>query len=517
MTTTRRTVPIDRVLTDRNLLGAALGSLETWSTWLTVLRAAFGCELAPDETSTFRSIAGDRQPPAKRVRELWAVCGRRSGKSRMAGAIGAYLGACIDYRRALAPGETGTVLILAPTTAQASVVFNYARAFLETSPILARQIEGITADEIKLKGNVVISVHPASYRSVRGRTMLAVIFDESAMWRSEESAVPDVEVYRAVIPALATTKGMLIGIGTPYRRLGLMFTRFRDCFAKDDPDVLVVHGPTTAFNSTIDVGLITQAERDDPQAALSEWQAEFRTDLSSFLDDASIDGAVNHARPLELPPRPGIHYRAFTDASAGRHDAYTLAIAHREGDRVIIDVLRGRHPPLDPQAVTDEYAELAGSYRCFRVTGDNYAAEWVASAWRKAGRVYEVSDLVRSELYLEGLPIFTRGLIELPDHPRLLRELRLLERRTHRSGRDTVDHGAGGSDDFANALFGAIHLVVPSHGGFLPITNTILARARLPAHLQTLSLRPEQPLAAVEQARTERRLFAQHRSGVVRF
>jgi hypothetical protein len=57
--------------------------------------------------------------------------------------------------------------------------------------------------------------------------------------------------------------------------------------------------------------------------------------------------------------------------------------------------------------------------------------------------------------------LFTRGLISIPDHARLLRELRLLERRTHRSGRDTVDHGRSGSDDQINALVGAaVHSAV---------------------------------------------------------
>jgi hypothetical protein len=41
----------------------------------------------------------------------------------------------------------------------------------------------------------------------------------------------------------------------------------------------------------------------------------------------------------------------------------------------------------------------------------------------------------------------------------LTRELRLLERRTARSGKDSVDHGTGGSDDFANSLFGALQLL----------------------------------------------------------
>jgi hypothetical protein len=31
-------------------------------------------------------------------------------------------------------------------------------------------------------------------------------------------------------------------------------------------------------------------------------------------------------------------------------------------------------------------------------------------------------------------PLFARGLVRLPNHQRLLRELRLLERHTHRSG-----------------------------------------------------------------------------------
>jgi hypothetical protein len=50
--------------------------------------------------------------------------------------------------------------------------------------------------------------------------------------------------------------------------------------------------------------------------------------------------------------------------------------------------------------------------------------------------------------------LFARGGISLPDHPVLLRELRLLERRTHRSGKDSVDHGLRGHDDYANAVLG---------------------------------------------------------------
>ena len=69
---------------------------------------------------------------------------------------------------------------------------------------------------------------------------------------------------------------------------------------------------------------------------------------------------------------------------------------------------------------------------------------------------YVRSELPRSQIYLECLPLFARGLVALPDHKRLLRELRLLERHTHRSGRDTVDHGKNGSDDYSNAVCGVL-------------------------------------------------------------
>ena len=74
-----------------------------------------------------------------------------------------------------------------------------------------------------------------------------------------------------------------------------------------------------------------------------------------------------------------------------------------------------------------------------------------------AGLDYQRSALSRSELYIEGLPLFARGLVRVPDHPMLTRELRLLERRATRSGRDSVDHGSAGSDDYANSLFGVLH------------------------------------------------------------
>jgi hypothetical protein len=107
-------ITIDAAVADPNLLGAALGGdLGTWQAWRTTLKASFGIALSRDEARTFASVAGGRKAPAQRVRELWAIIGRRSGKSRVAALVGAYIAGLVDHRGKLSPGEIGTVLILA--------------------------------------------------------------------------------------------------------------------------------------------------------------------------------------------------------------------------------------------------------------------------------------------------------------------------------------------------------------------------------------------------------------------
>jgi hypothetical protein len=462
------TVDIASALADRNLLGAALPELESWGTWLACLKAAHGLELDKKERTAFEAVAGGRKSPSKPVRELWAIVGRRGGKSRVAAALAVYEAALVDHSEKLAPGETGMILVLAAAKDQAAVVFRYCVGFLEASPLLAGMIDTVSQDTITLKNGITIAVGASSFRTVRGPTLLGCVFDETAYWRDDTSANPDLEVYRAVRPALLTTRGMLVGIGSPYRRKGLLHDRHRDYFGKDDDRVLVVQGPTTAFNPNADKAEIARDTADDPEAARSEWEGEFRSDISSLLDDQLIDAAIDHTRPLELPPRQGIRYFGFVDASAGRHDAFSIGISHREGERIVIDVVRGRKPPFDPAQCAAEFAVLAKQYRCAEVVGDNFAGEWVAAPFKGNGVSYRQCEHPKSQLYLEGLPSFTRGQISIPDHPQLLRELRLLERRVSRSGNDTVDHPRGGSDDHANVCFGALWLAI-GVGGLGPI------------------------------------------------
>src|SRR4029077_19023657 len=123
-----------------------------------------------------RAVAGDRSPPGRRCRELWVAAGRRSGKSRMAAALAVFL--ALFQRHKLARGEVGHVLVLAATADQAKTVFGYARGFIEAGETLRREVRSMTAHEIRLANSVVIGVHVNNFRTVRGKTLLACVFDE---------------------------------------------------------------------------------------------------------------------------------------------------------------------------------------------------------------------------------------------------------------------------------------------------------------------------------------------------
>jgi hypothetical protein len=472
-----RAISLHRALHDPALLGAGLGDLSTWGVWVSVLKAAYGEPLTDEERAAFASVSGGREPPTRKVKQMAAVVSRRAGKGRAAGALAVYESCLLSHRKHLARGEVGCTAIISPTKSQSRICFDYCMGYLEASPILRNEIADYTQDEIRLKNGNLITTLSSDYRSLRGRTLLLAILDEASFLRDETSATPDVECARALLPGLMTTGGILVTLSSPYRRQGLVFQLHRDFFSKDSDEVLVVAGASRDFNPTLDAELIEAARAADPEAAASEWFGSWRSDASAFLDEATIESATDRSRPLELPPRAGVSYFAFVDASAGRHDAFTVCVCHQLGGQVVADVIRGCKPPFDPQSVANHWADLAKEYGCRQVTGDNYAGEWVAGAFRNAGLDYVRSELAASELFIEGLPIFTRGLASIPAHTDLLRELRLLERRVARSGKDRVEHGPGGTDDYANALFGAM-VLVSRHQPFV-VTSELLMRVAM--------------------------------------
>lgn len=229
---------------------------------------------------------------------------------------------------------------------------------------------------------------------------------------------------------------------------------------------LFIMAPSILLNPTLDQARIEADIEADPEAGRSEWLGRWREELAQHFDDELIDRAVESGCK-ELPYVPRQHYVGFDDSSAGRHDAMKLAIAHpevariarAEGTRLVLDRLMVESPPFEPEAVVQRFCETARAFGLTHVTGDRFAGEWVAATFRKYQVSYEPTELDKSAIYRECLPLFAQGRVELLDISRLLTELRLLERRPRSGGRgDSVDHPPRAHDDAANAACGALWL-----------------------------------------------------------
>jgi hypothetical protein len=132
------------------------------------------------------------------------------------------------------------------------------------------------------------------------------------------TANPDVEVYAALVPSLATLPGaMLIGISTPYRRAGLLWQKNRDHYAQDDDDVLVVRGPSRFFNPTLSQRVIDDALKSDAAAARSEWLAEWRDDIAAFLSRELIESAVDRGVMVRPPQKSETYFGRSSGESVG--------------------------------------------------------------------------------------------------------------------------------------------------------------------------------------------------------
>ncbi len=452
---------------DPNLFGDWFAG-ETWANWRVIDKAMFGEPLTDEELTVLQELTGRDSAPDEAAKEIWLIVGRRGGKDVKSSALASYLATIgVDrygWRNRLVGGERGVVQLLAVDRDQAKVAFRYISSMFE-KPILAQMVARDTADTIELKNGFAIEVTTSDQRRVRGRTVVAAIFDEVAFWKSENTNSPDVDVYHAVKPAMATMPGaMIIGISSPYARKGLLWRQHQRHYGKEGR-VLVVKAPTWVMNPTVgrDSETILAAYEEDPEAARAEFGAEFRDDISAFVPRDAVEACIE-AGVRERPPQRQFRYVGFVDPSGGSADSMTMAIAHKEGDTAILDVLREVRPPFSPEAICAEFAELLKQYRLSQVTGDRYAGEWVKEPFRRKGIFYQANAAPKSDLYRDLLPLINSRSVDLLVHDRMVNQLCGLERKTGRSGKDSIDHAPGCHDDVANAVAGALTLAMQSPG-----------------------------------------------------
>jgi hypothetical protein len=387
------------------------------------------------------------------VREFYGIIGRGAGKSRIVALLACFY-ASREYRRA--PGENIYVGIFAPDRKQAGVTFRYVVGLLNSVPALAALIVSESKDSVELSNGVIIEVITASVSAPRGRSYAVAIIEEAAFLDDEDSANPDVELLRALRPALARVPGSLLAVvSSPYARKGIVFDAWTKHHDGTDARVLVIQRATRDLNPTFDQQAIDTALAEDEASARAEYLAEFRSDVENLLSGDRLD-AVTERGVFELPLGGLSNVRAFVDPSGGSSDSFTLGIAGTNSGGIHrLMLVREWKPPFSPADVVGEAVDVVRAYKLSVVTGDAYSGEFVRELFSKQGVRYEVSPKNRSGIYLDGLALINSKRCRLLDDARLRKQLLGLERRVGRTS-DVIDHKRGAHDDVANAAIGAL-------------------------------------------------------------
>ncbi|MGE3990120.1 hypothetical protein [Pseudorhodoplanes sp.] len=479
----RPIISMREALDDDALLGSILDG-DSWEAWRVMLIATMGERLTSDERKLFTKLTGRKREPMHRVDEAAFVVGRRGGKSRAMSVLATYIGGLCDHQHVLAPGERGVLLCIAPDQKQAKITLDYTAAAFEQSKMLRQLIDDRTADTLRLKNGIDVEVRAASFRRLRGPTYIAVLADEAAFWYGTDgnSVNADIEILNSVRPGLATTGGPLIIGSSPYARRGELWQLYKANYGPDgDPNIIVAQGASRTFNPSLPQSVVDRAYARDAAAASAEYGGLFRTDIESFLNREVVEACVS----------PGVrerlfladhNYVAFTDPSGGSADSFTLAIAHCEGDGIILDAVRERKPPFSPDDVAAAFCALLQSYRITTVIGDRYGGEFPRELFRKHGVQYEPSAKPKSDLYRDFLPLLNSKRADLLDNDRLVGQLAGLERRTARGGKDSIDHAPNGHDDVANAVAGVCVLAANYTGAYdESLTNMFIEHENEPS------------------------------------
>lgn len=455
----RAGITILETMDDPNLFAPHFRNPQDWLAWRVFLSALFGLAISDEQRAIFAACTGRENLSDGGASEAWLVCGRRAGKSFILALIAVFLACFKDWRGYLGPGERGTVMVIAADRRQARVIMRYCKGLLLSVQMLKQLVEAERADGLDLANRISIEVHTASFRTVRGYSIVAALLDELAFWPTDDAAQPDYEVVNALKPGMATIPGaMLLCASSPYSRRGALWDAYRRHFGKQTGAVLVWQAPTRVMNPTVPQRIIDEALASDPARAASEWLAEFRSDLEGFVSREIVEACIEPG-VRERPFDRRYDYFAFCDPSGGGSDSFTLAIAHREDDDAVVDLVRERRPPFSPENVAREFSTTLQDYGIGKVIGDKYAGEFPRELFRKQGIYYDASARPKSEQYVDFLALLNSRTVLLPDNDRLVAQLVSLERRTARSGRESIDHAPGAHVDLANAVAGAACLV----------------------------------------------------------
>ena len=455
-----------------------------------IIKAIYGLPLDDKELLTWAALNGQgvyddlgylvdvRAPfaytPGTEFEDITLILGRRWAKTSLSSFILGYEAICGGHWEHLGRSKHQVPIFLQVAQDLATARANLRQhilSVLESSPIGRKEIgdvkTNVTAEEIRLaKGRIIVA---APSIKARGQSVAVAALDECGFWPSDaEAAAQDVEIERAIIPAMAqfpfrkrlktstplTKQGILWmarDLGTYGHRVGSPESRRK---------VMVLQGPTaTAENPTVTRAFL-QTERDkDPEAFNREFLAQFADSITGFLSRTLLDAAVPRGL-RQRPAKPDTLYVATMDP-AFRRDTFALSIGHIEDGKFILDLLEGwrgtRDVPISPAVVMTYIAGRLKEYGIRSIVSDQYHMESLQELAEQqdfALEPFPLTNQVKKQMWGEFALMLAQGKLALLDHPDFIDECAKLEKTLTASGATQI---SGTRDDYAMCVALNLH------------------------------------------------------------
>lgn len=405
--------------------------------------------------------------PKKARRVVCIVAGARGGKSYIMGALRLLHLALTVPIGSLASGEEAFGVIMSADPRQRAQCYSYARGAVEAHPELLAMVDGrIGAESFTLRrpdGKVTIESIPPKRGggSGRGRALVGAVLEECAFFLPDEYQVSDEEAFRAVTPRILPG-GQTILSSTPWAEAGLLYKEFVDnhpepkCAAPHlttpgkPHRAIAAHAPTLLLRDVALTREIVEAETvRDPENAAREYGAQFLAlGTTVFFDSARIAAAVNPKLELGAPASKDPRAVRVLGLDLGFvRDAATGVPCERDPEkyRVLdyVEIIPAREK-LKPSEVLGRIAEKADAYGIGEAIGDQHYAETAKEAFYSRPRPLVWIDRPggaqgKTEIFQVTREILNEGLLELPNDPRLLEQLRSVQKKPLPGGGLAID------------------------------------------------------------------------------
>ncbi|MBA7545241.1 hypothetical protein ES705_37607 [subsurface metagenome] len=425
-----------------------------------ILKALYGMNLNEKELKIFNTLTKNkgRYRPGMEKTEAVMCLGARAGKSFIASICALYEATVgwknKPWKETLSPGEFVYVCIVATKELQArQIIQTNCLRMLERSPMLKGLIKKSTELEITLKNYVKIISGPCNSTALRGLPICVLIMDEIAFYRIEGPKA-DEAIFNSLRPRMAQfIEGKLFLISTAGSKQGLFFDFFNEGFRVEDR--LTIQANTRFVNPEIPQKFLDKEKARDYDNWAREFEGLFSEKLEAFFSWELMQKPFTLAG--DLPYKAEYHYHLGLDQSglSGR-DRFALAIAHKEKDIAIVDIVRSWETK-DLDIILDEIKTLAKTYHLDEAIIDKFSKGYVEHSFKKINLEVKIRASL-SDVFVVLKAKMIQDKLQLPDRSDLKAGMRNTIAIYNKSNQLAIIHQRGpeGHADSLDAVAGVV-------------------------------------------------------------